>query len=79
MYMANTSPNARGPNATYIPPACVRLTFGSWGLALGQGASHLVREAFQNAKGVGVYRKVLQCLEGGGERKKFQTCDFPIL
>ena len=28
MYMANASPNARTPNATYIPPARVRLVLG---------------------------------------------------
>ena len=27
--------NARGPNATYIPPAHVGPVFGPWGLALG--------------------------------------------
>ena len=37
MYMANASPIATGPNATYIPSACVVLTLGPWGLALGQG------------------------------------------
>ena len=35
MYMANASPKARGPNATYIPPARVGLALGPWGLALG--------------------------------------------
>ena len=34
--MANVSPNTRGPNTTYIPPACVGLELGLWGLALGQ-------------------------------------------
>ena len=36
MYMANVSPNARGTNATYIPPAHVGLALVLWGLALGQ-------------------------------------------
>ena len=31
MYMTNASPNVRGPNATYIPPAML----GLWGFALG--------------------------------------------
>ena len=32
MYMANTSPNARGPNAAYIPPARVVGCMGRWAL-----------------------------------------------
>ena len=35
MYMANVSPNARGPNATYIPPACVGGRVGSEMLHVG--------------------------------------------
>ena len=35
MSMANVSSNARGPNATYIPPARVRLVLGQWAFALG--------------------------------------------
>ena len=37
MYMANASPNARGPNATYIPSAHIGLALGLWKLALSQG------------------------------------------
>ena len=35
-------------------------------------------KSFHCLKGGGGARKVLPCLEGGG-RKKFWTCDFPIL
>ena len=35
MYMPNASPNARGPNATYIPPVTLGLALGPWGLSLG--------------------------------------------
>ena len=35
MYMANASPNARGPNATYIPPVWVGFALGPWGLCVG--------------------------------------------
>ena len=54
MYMANASPNARGPNTTYIPPAIIGLALGPWELTLGQGGFALglgglrwVCEAFQ--------------------------------
>ena len=46
MYMANASPNARGPKATYIPPARVGLTLGPWGFALGQGSFALGPRVF---------------------------------
>ena len=36
MYMANASPNARRPNATYIPPARVGLLGGRVGLLGGR-------------------------------------------
>ena len=42
MHMANVSPNAIGPNATYIPSTRVGLAWGLWGLALGrQGFSDI--------------------------------------
>ena len=34
MYMANASPNTRGPNATYIPPALIRLLVGYKGICV---------------------------------------------
>ena len=42
MYMANASPNERGPNATYIPPARVGNALGPQGLVLGRRASRWV-------------------------------------
>ena len=35
MYMANVTPNARGPNETYILPARIGLALGPWGFMLG--------------------------------------------
>ena len=35
MYMTNVSPNARGPTATYIAPACVGLALDPWIFVLG--------------------------------------------
>ena len=35
MYMANVSPNATGPNMTYIPRAHIGPVMGPWGLMLG--------------------------------------------
>ena len=34
--MANASPNARGPNATYIPPVHVGVELGVYVIALGK-------------------------------------------
>ena len=47
MFMANVNPNARGPNATYIPPARIGLTLDLSGLRWVCGDLRWVREAFQ--------------------------------
>ena len=44
--MVNASPNARGPNATYIQPARVGLVLGPSGFALGLWGFTLGCEAF---------------------------------
>ena len=46
MYMANVRPNARGPNATYIPPASIGLVLGPWALTLGLLAFMLGMQGF---------------------------------
>ena len=46
MYMANVSPNGRGPNVTYITPAHIGLALGLWGLAFGQECFALGPQGF---------------------------------
>ena len=48
MYMANMSPNTRGPNTTYIIPAAVGLALGLQGSVLGMQGLALGQRGFSD-------------------------------